>query len=174
MFDEMGHELLRNCFNDCAGSSVPISPPPALDLMRSVTSGLKPTAARSPGRTRPLQGAEEVRAAPLALEERMRDALEHGDLQRDRPRQPVQLTPRSRRRRSSDETLERFACSAASNPRQRLAAGLTRPVALKVTMFKCIPHPFFKREWCGADLFGTLKRDEFGLDYAPQWVSSRK
>jgi len=34
--------------------------------------------------------------------------------------------------------------------------GVTRPVALKVTMFKCIPHPFFKREWCGADLFGTL------------------
>ena len=66
--------------------------------------------------------------------------------------------------------LERFADGAPTAVSGELSMhGVTRPVALKVTMFKCIPHPFFKREWCGADLFGTLKRDEFGLDYAPQW-----
>jgi polyisoprenoid-binding protein YceI len=47
--------------------------------------------------------------------------------------------------------------------------GVTRPVALKIGMFKCIPHPFLKREWCGADAIGTLDRSQFGLDYAPQW-----
>src|ERR1700716_38654 len=55
----------------------------------------------------PLQGAEEVRAAPLALEERMRDALEHGDLQRDRPGHPVHAElPAHRGRRSAGEALE--------------------------------------------------------------------
>ena len=47
--------------------------------------------------------------------------------------------------------------------------GKTRPVALKINMFKCIPHPLFKRELCGADAFGTFDRSEFGLDYGPQW-----
>jgi polyisoprenoid-binding protein YceI len=47
--------------------------------------------------------------------------------------------------------------------------GKTRPVVLRINLFKCIPHPFFKRELCGADLIGALKRDEFGLDYGPQW-----
>jgi polyisoprenoid-binding protein YceI len=47
--------------------------------------------------------------------------------------------------------------------------GVTRPVSLKINMFKCIPHPLFKRELCGADAFGTLDRSQFGLDYAPQW-----
>ena len=42
--------------------------------------------------------------------------------------------------------------------------GVTRPVALKINAFKCIPHPIFKRELCGADAIGTFNRDEFGLD----------
>lgn len=41
--------------------------------------------------------------------------------------------------------------------------GITRPVELKINRFKCIPHPMFKRELCGADASGELKRDEFGL-----------
>ena len=67
--------------------------------------------------------------------------------------------------------LERFVNGAPTAVTGELTMhGKTRPVALKVNMFKCIPHPLLKpREWCGADLFGTLKRDEFGLDYAPQW-----
>jgi polyisoprenoid-binding protein YceI len=42
--------------------------------------------------------------------------------------------------------------------------GVTKPVDLKVKSFKCMPHPVFKREVCGADALGTLHRDEFGID----------
>lgn len=42
--------------------------------------------------------------------------------------------------------------------------GVTRPVSLKINRFKCIPHPMFKRELCGADASGSFRRDEFGID----------
>ncbi len=42
--------------------------------------------------------------------------------------------------------------------------GVTRPVALKVNSFKCMPHPLNKRDWCGADAIGTFRRDQFGID----------
>ncbi|MES2490985.1 MAG: YceI family protein [Pseudomonadota bacterium] len=42
--------------------------------------------------------------------------------------------------------------------------GVTKPVELKVLSFKCIPHPMYKREACGADALATIKRDEFGID----------
>ena len=42
--------------------------------------------------------------------------------------------------------------------------GITRPVKLQLVLFKCIAHPMLKRELCGADAMGTIKRDEFGLD----------
>ena len=42
--------------------------------------------------------------------------------------------------------------------------GVTRPVVLKIDAFKCVPHPLFKRELCGADAGATFRRDEFGLD----------
>jgi polyisoprenoid-binding protein YceI len=42
--------------------------------------------------------------------------------------------------------------------------GVTRPVNLKIQSFKCMPHPIYKREVCGADALGTLHRDEFGID----------
>lgn len=42
--------------------------------------------------------------------------------------------------------------------------GVTRPVNLKIQSFKCMPHPMYKREVCGADALGTLHRDEFGID----------
>lgn len=41
--------------------------------------------------------------------------------------------------------------------------GVTRPVELKINRFKCIPHPMFKRDLCGADASAVFKRDEFGL-----------
>lgn len=41
--------------------------------------------------------------------------------------------------------------------------GVTRPVELKINRFKCIPHPMFKRELCGADASAVFQRDEFGL-----------
>ncbi|MEO7432016.1 MAG: YceI family protein [Dokdonella sp.] len=41
--------------------------------------------------------------------------------------------------------------------------GVTRPVELRINSFKCIPHPMFKREMCGADAFATFDREAFGL-----------
>ncbi|MFI4967134.1 MAG: YceI family protein [Gammaproteobacteria bacterium] len=42
--------------------------------------------------------------------------------------------------------------------------GVTKPLVLKILSFKCMPHPLFKREVCGADAYGTLDRDDFGMD----------
>jgi polyisoprenoid-binding protein YceI len=41
--------------------------------------------------------------------------------------------------------------------------GVTKPVELKIDLFKCIPHPMYKRELCGANASAVFKRDEFGL-----------
>ncbi|QNK03067.1 YceI family protein [Dyella telluris] len=41
--------------------------------------------------------------------------------------------------------------------------GVTRPLALAIKSFKCVPHPLYKRELCGADAYATFKRDEFGM-----------
>lgn len=42
--------------------------------------------------------------------------------------------------------------------------GVTRPVELRITRFKCMPHPLTKRDWCGADAEATIDRSQFGLD----------
>jgi polyisoprenoid-binding protein YceI len=42
--------------------------------------------------------------------------------------------------------------------------GHTSPVTLEIRRFKCIPHPMFKREDCGADVFATIDREQFGMD----------
>lgn len=41
--------------------------------------------------------------------------------------------------------------------------GVTKPVELKINRFKCMPHPLYKRELCGADATATFNRDDFGL-----------
>lgn len=41
--------------------------------------------------------------------------------------------------------------------------GVVRPVELRIASFKCIRHPLFRREVCGADASGTLDRAEFGM-----------
>jgi len=43
--------------------------------------------------------------------------------------------------------------------------GVTKPVNLKVLSFKCMMHPFYKKEVCGADVAGTFNRADFGVDY---------
>lgn len=43
--------------------------------------------------------------------------------------------------------------------------GVTKPVTLTISKFKCIIHPFFKREVCGADASAEFKRTDFGLNY---------
>lgn len=42
--------------------------------------------------------------------------------------------------------------------------GVTRPVTLEIKSFKCMPHPIFKRDWCGADAHATFDRAAFGID----------
>lgn len=43
--------------------------------------------------------------------------------------------------------------------------GVTKPVSLAINKFKCIQHPMFKREACGADVSGSFNRADFGLNY---------
>jgi polyisoprenoid-binding protein YceI len=43
--------------------------------------------------------------------------------------------------------------------------GVTRPVKLTVRSFKCIPHPLYKKEYCGADAEGDFNRADFGMTY---------
>lgn len=47
--------------------------------------------------------------------------------------------------------------------------GVTKPVTLTVTNFKCVDsHPMAKKPWCGADATATIKRSEFGVGaYVP-------
>jgi polyisoprenoid-binding protein YceI len=41
--------------------------------------------------------------------------------------------------------------------------GVTKPVTLTVTSFKCGPHPINKKDQCGADGSAVIKRSDFGL-----------
>ncbi|MGE5625475.1 MAG: YceI family protein [Bacillota bacterium] len=42
--------------------------------------------------------------------------------------------------------------------------GVAKPVDLKILSFKCMPHPLYKREVCGADALAVIQRDAFGID----------
>jgi len=46
--------------------------------------------------------------------------------------------------------------------------GVTKPLTLTVSNFRCAPHPMNKKQTCGADITATLKRSEFGMTkYVP-------
>jgi polyisoprenoid-binding protein YceI len=46
--------------------------------------------------------------------------------------------------------------------------GITKPVTLKVDSFHCAPHPMVKKDACGANAEGKVKRSDFNLGkYAP-------
>lgn len=46
--------------------------------------------------------------------------------------------------------------------------GVTRPLTLTISRVRCAPHPMLKKEDCGADVTGVLKRSEFGMKaYVP-------
>lgn len=49
--------------------------------------------------------------------------------------------------------------------------GVTRPVTLNVSAFRCAPHPLVKKDACGADASVTVKRSDFGIKYAIPAVS---
>ncbi len=41
--------------------------------------------------------------------------------------------------------------------------GVTKPVSLNVTLFRCIQHPVNKKDLCGADASTAIKRSEWGI-----------
>lgn len=43
--------------------------------------------------------------------------------------------------------------------------GVTKPVKLNVTSFRCGPHPFNKKPMCGAYAEGAIKRTDFGMKF---------
>lgn len=44
--------------------------------------------------------------------------------------------------------------------------GVTRPVTLTVEHWRCGANPMSKKEMCGANASGTIKRSDFGMKYA--------
>ena len=44
--------------------------------------------------------------------------------------------------------------------------GISKPLSLKALRFKCGFNPLFKREVCGGDFEGSLKRSDFGMTLA--------
>lgn len=49
--------------------------------------------------------------------------------------------------------------------------GVTRPVTLAVTHFKCMPHPMLKVQACGANATARLKRSDFNMGKNAPFVS---
>lgn len=47
--------------------------------------------------------------------------------------------------------------------------GVTKPVDLKISSFKCIEHPMLKKEVCGADVAGAFDRVDFGMVYGSKY-----
>ena len=43
--------------------------------------------------------------------------------------------------------------------------GVSKPVKLNVTSFKCAPHPFSKKPMCGADAQTSFKRTDWGMKF---------
>jgi len=51
--------------------------------------------------------------------------------------------------------------------------GKSQPVTLKAVNYNCYDHPLLKREVCGGDFEGELKRSDFGIDYGLPFVADR-
>lgn len=69
-------------------------------------------------------------------------------------------------------TLGDFVAGSPTTVKGELTLrGVSRPVALKIDSFKCIPdHPLLKREVCGADAVGTFNRSDFGVNAGLQFA----
>jgi polyisoprenoid-binding protein YceI len=63
-------------------------------------------------------------------------------------------------------TLAKFKNGAPTEVQGNLTLhGVTKPVTLTVRSFKCMTHPMNKKEFCGADLVGTINREDFGVSF---------
>lgn len=43
--------------------------------------------------------------------------------------------------------------------------GVTKPLSLRIDNWKCGPNPFTKKEMCGGNASGALKRSDFGMKF---------
>ena len=48
---------------------------------------------------------------------------------------------------------------------------MTKPDKLTATTFTCGPNPFTKKEMCGADFAGAIKRSDFGMKFGVPAIS---
>lgn len=51
--------------------------------------------------------------------------------------------------------------------------GISRPLSLRAERFRCYTNPLFRREVCGGDFVGEIRRSEFGVDHSLAFVSDR-
>ena len=49
---------------------------------------------------------------------------------------------------------------------QFMFRGKTLPLSLRFNSFKCIEHPYYKKEVCGADAHGELNWGVYGMQYS--------
>lgn len=49
--------------------------------------------------------------------------------------------------------------------------GVSKPLKLTAAGFNCGPNPFSKKEMCGADLVGSIKRTDFGMKFGVPAIS---
>ncbi len=49
--------------------------------------------------------------------------------------------------------------------------GVSKPVKLNVSSFKCGPHPFSKKPMCGAAIEGVVHRTDFGMKFGVPGIS---
>jgi polyisoprenoid-binding protein YceI len=60
-------------------------------------------------------------------------------------------------------TLKFKGDAPASVDGQLTLLGVTKPLQLTINSFKCIDHPYYKKEVCGADAEGDIDRADFGM-----------
>ena len=65
-------------------------------------------------------------------------------------------------------TLKFNGDAPASAEGELTLLGVTKPLTLTIARVKCALHPILKKENCGAEVSGTLKRSDFGMTkYVP-------
>ncbi len=73
--------------------------------------------------------------------------------------------------RSLKETADELAklkrkALFGGHPQGTTTQSITKPVTLTVTAFHCGHNPAYKKDACGADAVTTIKRSDFGINYA--------
>jgi polyisoprenoid-binding protein YceI len=67
-------------------------------------------------------------------------------------------------------TLVKFKNGAPTEVQGELTLhGVTKPVTLTINSFKCMQHPVYKKEVCGADAAATFNRSDFGVSYGDKY-----